>query len=878
MFCCSKNILDTVEKRRRGYGMYTEKKPNDEGNELISICDNKVSIVNILRRGNESTCKAKQEKSETVKKTPPVCKSNVLKYYEANILKEKSSKGTSLTDVKKNEEAEKKKGDTRKSHHDKHKKDVIKHKHEVDEFSHLNTKHKFKALKEIQRQLKDCIKEQEFSIHDDILFLNIYRLTHKKMYSLLDRKRKSAGHYNCNEVLDMILNGKLHKNSLIKRKSEAQYVYLKEKINEIHFLKNMELQYYLKIKKNIPSMKSKFEENYTKENSLFLEFSEALLAEKVKSLKRFFVSPYCKNIVEIVLIPKQKNRNSFYGHHKIFADLFVTKHISVYFYHLIEKKMERHNLAGRTGPIHLRIKLKTNYPQAIKTIFRYIYDRNLNLHELDFKLLVSVYMECVHLKIPSIVDDVTEVISQKATFDNIIGVLGLASTFKQIATPLFSDFARVISDSGGYLFAKNYHYLLDSETYSHFLRSDNLIVNEMRLFIESVKFIIKKNCDMKEQKLIFQSIRFSLLSREHLHEIYQYMRNCFEDILHSKYDETNFICMRYRHSKLRIKGECPNSDHGEALNAASAERKEIAQIAQIAQGEKADGVKAKEDVATAGRPPKFSFSEEIKHLNEFYKIINKEAFEPPYFSKKKKEISVKGLTICMNNIYNILFDHIFQKMGNQKEVKERCRIWKENKNFLCVNDFTNEKYSFQLIKKKGNTDKYAFTHGDERLISECKLVYQIVQSKESNISIGVILKRKELNSLSSQQNCKIPMALLQCSDQLVIYFDFFVNDFYACNVDSSSSALMNRTKLNIHAHENKLQNGDMIIYSVAVINQALEIDISILPKGISFSFSFALLKPTIFGGQVIRKPFIHVAPFFALKDALDSISVPTVKF
>ncbi|GAB67785.1 hypothetical protein PCYB_123510 [Plasmodium cynomolgi strain B] len=875
MFCCSKNILDTVEKRRRGYGMYTEKKTNDEGNELISICENKVSIVNILRRGNEPTSTEKQGNRDTVKKIAAVGKSNVLKYYEENILKEKGFKGASLADIKKNEEAKRKKGDIRNSYYDKYKKDVIKDEHEVDEFTHLSTKHKLKALKEIQRQLKNCIKDQEFSIHDDILFLNIYRLTHKKMYSLLDRKKKKKNvrYYNCNEVLDMILNGKLHKNSLIKRKSELQYVYLKEKINEIHFLKNMELQYYLKIKKNTPSMKSKFEEKYTKENSLFLEFSESLLAEKVKSLKQFFVSPYCKNIVEIILIPRQKNWNTFYGHHKIFADLFVTKHISVYFYHIIEKKMEKHNLAQKTGPIQLRIKLKTNYPQAIKIIFRYIYDKNLNLHELDFKLLVTVYMECVHLKIPSIMDDVTEVISQKATFDNIIGVLGLASTFKQIANPLFNDFARVISDSGGYLFAKNYHYLLDSETYSHFLSSDNLILNEMRLFIESVKFIIKKNCDMREQNLIFQNIRFNLLSMEHLHEIHQYIKNCFEDIIHSKYDETNFICMRYRHSNLRIKEECPNNDHKEATNEANAQSKEGAE------GDKSDDVKAKEEVAPVGRPPKLSFSEEIKHLNEFYKIVNKEAFEPPYINKKKKELlSVKEITICMNNIYNILFDHIFKKIGCQKEVKERCRIWKDNKNFMCVNDFTNEKYSFQLIKKKGSTDKYAFTHGDERLISECKLVYQIVHSKESNISIGVILKRKELNNLATPQNCKIPVTLLECSDQLVIYFDFFVNDFYVCNLDNDRSTLLNRTKLNIHAHENKLQNGDSIIYSVAVINQALKIDITILPKGISFSFSFPLLKPTIWGGQVIKKPFIHVTPFFALKDELDSISVPIVKF
>ncbi|KJP89892.1 hypothetical protein AK88_00348 [Plasmodium fragile] len=873
MFCCSKNILDTVDKRRKGHGMYTEKKTNDEKNEVVSICDNKVSVVNILRRGNEPmSSKAKEAKSETIKKTPSVCKSSVLKYYEANILKGECSKGASLTDVKKKEE------DTHKSVHDKHKKDVIKDKNEVAEFTHLTTKHKFKALKEIQRQLNNCVKEQEFSAHDDILFLNIYRLTHKKMYSLMDGKKKNVGYYNCNEVLDMILNGKLHKNSLIKRKSEVQYVYLKEKINEIHFLKNMELQYYLKIKKNIPSIKSKCEENYTKENSLYLEFSEALLAEKVKSLKQFFISPYCKNVVEIILIPKQKNWNTFDGHHKIFVDLFVTKHISVYFYHIIEKKMEKHNLAQKTGPVQLRIKLKTNYPQAIKTIFRYIYDKNLNLYELDFKLLVTVYMECVHLKIPSIMDDVIEVISQKATFDNIIGVLGLASTFKQIGTPLFNDFARVISDSGGYLLAKNYHYLLDSETYSHVLGSDNLILNEMRLFIESIKFIIKKNCDMKEQNLILQNIRFNLLSLEQLHEIHQYIKNCFEDILHSKYDETNFICMRYQHSKLRIKEESPHNDHREASSNEAND-----QTKQGADGDKSDDVKENEDgeqvAAPVERPPKFSFSEEIKHLNEFYKIINKEAFEPPYISKNKKELlSIKGITICMNNIYNILFDQIFKKMGNQKEIKQRCRIWKDNKNFLCVNDFTNEKYSFQLIKKKESSAKYAFTHGDERLISECKLVYQIAQSKESNISIGVILKTNELNILSNRQNCKIPVTLLQCSDQLVIYFDFFVNDFYVCNIDNNSCTLMNRTKLNIHAHENKLQNGDIIIYNVAVINEALKIDITILPKNINFSFSFALLKPIIWGGQVMKKPFIHVAPFFALKDALDSISVPIVKF
>ncbi|GAW82287.1 hypothetical protein, conserved [Plasmodium gonderi] len=861
MFCCSKNILDAVERRRRNYRAYSEKKPKDDENELVTICDNKVAIVNILRRGNEQTSKLKDGKHYT-NKNSSVCKSNVLKYYETNFLKDNYSKGTSLTDMKKG------RGEKNADSYRLRKKDDADGMREMYNFSNLNTKHKIKALKETQKQLKDCLKEQQFNIHDDILFLNIYRLTHKKIYSILDKKKKND-HYNCNEIIDMILNGKLHKNSLVKRKSEGRYVHLKDKINELHFLKNMELEYYLKIKKNIPSMKSKQEDNYAKENSLYLQLSEPLLAEKVKSLKKFFISPYNRNIVEIVLMPKQKNCNKIYGHHKIFSNLFITKYISVYFYHIIEKKMEKSNLIQKTGPIHLKIKLKTNYPQAIKTIFRYIYDKNFNLHELDFKLLVTVYMECIHLKIPSIINDVIDAIAEKANFDNIVRVLGLASTFKQIATPLFSDFARIISDSGVYLFARNCHYLIDTETYSYFLSSDNVSVNEMRLFIESIKFIIRKNCDMREQNLIFQNIRFNLLNTEHLYSICRYIKNCFEDVVHSKYDETNFICMRYRHSK--IKEINLKDNHKKNFKNINTENKENIEL------EKSNDENINEMTKVERTSLNLSFCEEIKNLNEFYKIINKEAFEPPYISKKKKEISIKELTICMNNIYNILLDNIFQKMSN-REVKERCKIWYENKNFQCVNDFTNENYSFQLIKKKCNVEKYTFTYGDERLINECKLIYQIAKSKDSNISIGIILKTKELNSLVNQQNCKISKTLIECNDHLVIYFDFFVNDFYACNIDNSNLKLVNRTKLNIHAHENKLIDGDIINYTISVINQVLKIDIIILPKNISFAYSFPILKPTIFLGHVIKKPFIFVKPFFILKDSLDSISIPTIKF
>lgn len=249
----------------------------------------------------------------------------------------------------------------------------------------------------------------------------------------------------------MILNNKLHKYSLIKTKTEDQYVYLEDKIKEIQFLKNFELQYYLKIKNKKYSMKSEYEKGYSKKNTIFLELSKSLLDEKIKSLKNFVISPYDKDVVEIILIPNKKNSEHFGGYHRIFSNLFITKYISSYFYHIIEKKIEKHNLVKKTNNIHIRMKLKTDYPQAIKNIFQYIYDKNFRLQDLDFKLLITIYIECKHFKIDGIINDVINAIREKTNFENIIKILEIWQIFKE--TEMIKDFSRILSDSWFLIFS-----------------------------------------------------------------------------------------------------------------------------------------------------------------------------------------------------------------------------------------------------------------------------------------------------------------------------------------------------------------------------------------------------------------------------------------
>ncbi|SCM12816.1 conserved Plasmodium protein, unknown function [Plasmodium chabaudi adami] len=851
MPCCSKK-KDITTQRKTDLN-YKEK--ND--NEVVAICDNQASIINIIKKGNEYNSELNNKNGSTIKKEV-VKKSNLLKYYEKNVLKG-YSKIKSYEDVEKKISALKLKNEIKKDVAKDVAKDVsvdqnedTKEKGKLEEFSKLNPENKSKVLNEIEKQVNEHKKYEVSNIHDELAFLNIYKLTHKKIYSVLDQETKHVDYYNCNEVLEMVLNNKLHKNSLIKTKTEDQYVYLEDKIKEIQFLKNFELQYYLKIKNKQFSMKSEYEKEYIKSDTIFLELSESLLAEKIKSLKNFVISPYDKNVVEIILIPNKKNSENFSGYHRIFSNLFITKYISSYFYHIIEKKIEKHHLMKKTNNIHIRMKLKTDYPQAIKNIFKYIYDKNFRLQDLDFKLLITIYIECKNFKIVGIIDDVINTIREKTNFENIIKILEIFPIFKE--TEMIRDFSRILSDSWYQIFSENYHYLLDAETFSHFISLDNIMINEMRIFIEVIKFIIKNNCNLEEQEIIFKNVRFSLLSHENLYNMHQYIKNSFDDIIHNKYDGTNFICMRYENEKIKIDDlKCP---------------KEI--------NEKKDN-----DNGMVGDEKNDSFNvslyEEVKNLNEFYKIINMEAFEPPYVEKKNVNISLKNVTKSINNIYSILFDNIFKKLLNKNEVKERYKPWNENKHFQCINNLASENYSFQLVKKKGKVDKYSYTYGDERLIHECKYCFKIIKSKNSNISIGVILKVGELN-MSNHTNFKIPKILTEGNEELAIYFDFFVNDFYVCNInENDDSKLLNKTKLNIHAHENKLTENDIIHYNISVINQILNIDITILPKNITFKYSFPILQPTTYLGEIIKMPFINIKPFYIFKDSLDSILMPSVK-
>ncbi|CAD2101494.1 conserved Plasmodium protein, unknown function [Plasmodium vinckei brucechwatti] len=860
MSCCSKKKTD-ITTQRKDYLNYKEK----DDNEVVAICDNQASIINIIKKGNECNSGLNNKKGSTIKKEV-VKKSNLLNYYEKNVLKG-YSKIKSCEDVEKKIHALKLESEIKNVPKEKdihiNQNDDIKEKYKLEDFSKLNPENKSKVLNEIEKQINEHNKHEISNVHDELAFLSIYKLTHKKIYAILDQERKHVDYYNCNEVLEMVLNSKLHKHSLIKTKTEDQYVYLENKIKEIQFLKNFELQYYLKIKNKRFSMKSEYEKEYSKNDTMFLELSESLLADKIKSLKNFVISPYDKNVVEIILIPNKKNSENFGGYHRIFSNLFITKYISSYFYHIIEKKVEKHNLMKKTNNIHIRMKLKTNYPQAIKNIFKYIYDKHFRLQDLDFKLLITIYIECKKFKIVGIIDDVINTIREKTNFENILKILEIPPIFKE--TKMIRDFSRILSDSWYLIFSENYHYLLDAETFSHFISFDNIMINEMRIFIEVIKFIIKNNCNLEEQEIIFKNVRFSLLSHENLYNMQKYIKNCFDDIIHNKYDGTNFICMRYEHEKIKNKyGYNDNEIKFDGLKS----QKEVNEKKDNDGGIISD---EKKDLFNA------SLYEEVKNLNEFYKIISMEAFEPPYIEKKNVNISLKNVTKCINNIYSILFDNIFKKLLNKDEVKERHKPWNENDHFQCVNNLASENYSFQLVKKKSKVDKYSFTYGDERLINECRYCFKIIKSKNSNISIGVILKAGELN-ISNHTNFKIPKILTESNEELAIYFDFFVNDFYVCNInENDNSKLLNKTKLNIHAHENKLTENDIINYNISVINQILNIDITILPKNITFKYSFPVLQPTTYLGEIIKMPFINIKPFFIFKDSLDSILMPSVK-
>ncbi|CDU20094.1 conserved Plasmodium protein, unknown function [Plasmodium yoelii] len=887
---CSKKKKNT-SNQRKNYLNHKEK--ND--NEVVAICDNHASIINIIKKGNECYPELNDKKNNTIKKEV-VKKSNLLKYYEKNVLKDYPKIKSCENVVKKmnalklkNEMKREIKNEVKREIQNEVKREIQKdipkdvkldknndteEKNKFEYFSKLNAKNKFKVLNEIEKQINDYKKHEVSDIYDDLAFINIYKLTHKNMYAILDQENKNVNYYNCNEILEMILNNKLHKYSLIKTKTEDQYVYLENKIKEIQFLKNFELQYYLKIKNKKYSMKSEYEKEYSKENAIFLELNKSLLSEKIKSLKNFVISPYDKDVVEIILVPNKKNSENFGGYHRIFSNLFITKYISSYFYHIIEKKIEKHNLVKKTNNIHVRMKLKTDYPQAIKNIFRYIYDKNFRLQDLDFKLLITIYIECKNLKIDGIIDDAINAIREKTNFENIIKILEVWQIFKE--TEMVKDFSRILSDSWFLIFSEKYHYLLDAETFSHFISFDNIMINEMRIFIEAIKFIIKNNCNLEEQEIIFKNVRFGLLSHENLYNMHKYIKNSFDDIIHNKYDGTNFICMRYEDNKTRKKydEEEINEKKDNDVDITTDKKKEN-DVDITTDKKKENDV----DIITDEKNDSFntSFSEEIKNLNEFYKIINMEAFEPPYIEKKNINISLKNVTKCINNIYSILFDNIFKKLLNKDEVKERYKPWNENQFFQCVNNSANENYSFQLIKKKNKVDKYSFTYGDERLINECRYCFKIIKSKNSNISIGIILKIEELN-MTNHTNFKIPKVLIEGNEELVIYFDFFVNDFYICNInENDDSKLLNKTKLNIHAHENKLTDNDIINYNIAVINQILNIDIIILPKNITFKYSFPILKPITYLGEIIKMPFINIKPFFIFKDSLDSIIMPSIK-
>ncbi|ETW57645.1 hypothetical protein PFUGPA_00338 [Plasmodium falciparum Palo Alto/Uganda] len=188
---CSRNIINRVNTKRRSNILSDRKNEygKDDVNELITICDNKVSVVNILKKGNEQMTKIKGQ-NENIRKSFP-SKSNILKYYEANFLKDKKNRNNNNSTLIENKNQKDKKRQINKLGEQDSNNEELTSK---EVFSKLKTKEKLQVLDEVEKQLKEFMKDEKFNMHNDIIFLNIYSLTHKRIYSILNKKNNKEDH------------------------------------------------------------------------------------------------------------------------------------------------------------------------------------------------------------------------------------------------------------------------------------------------------------------------------------------------------------------------------------------------------------------------------------------------------------------------------------------------------------------------------------------------------------------------------------------------------------------------------------------------------------------------------------------------------------
>lgn len=775
------------------------------------------------------------------------------------------------------------------------------------DLTYCGIKKNYNILRELKKKFNEIIHDEKNEIHNDILFLNMYALTHKKIYSIGDKKGKTKKYYSCNEILEMIINEQLTMNSSIKRKNDPHYYALKHKMGELYFLKQLEMYYYMGSKKNryISRIEKEIEKEVRKENVSFFGLDDSILYDKISFLKQYFKSPYSKNLAEIKLIPLQKEIQDFDGNHKLITDLFVTKHISVYFYHVIEKKMNQFIAKRNAGPLYIKIKLKTDYPEALEAIFEYIFNDNFNLRNLEFPLLVTMYIECIRLKIHCVLNQIIQVISEKSNFENIVRILPLSLIFNEV--PIFKDFIRILADSSHFLFLKKYHYNMNLDLFIYLLSLDNLMISEMKIFIESIHYITYNKCDINEQNFIFQNIRFSNLKEKYLLSIQKYLKKCFENILDNKPDHTNLICLEGK------KGTKPNpimldknlnkeTKEENTETATQTERtkieydkihnvfkwkyykKDVANDTNTNQMETQKPQYRKNENNEMGLFEKDKqkyeqFFKDVKDINKFYRNINADTMESLTNikckkEKSKKDISCKKITTYFNNIYNILFDETFKKIF-QEESKRRCAPWYENEYLQTIDDGVNQAYYFQLIRKETKKEWRSFTYGDSRFINECKWLFKITNSKMSNVCIGFVLNTNELKKPNDLKNT-IPNKLIQNYKNLVIYLDFAVNDFFACTI-SDTYALINTTRLFVTSSTTFVETNDLVTYKISVIQDILTIHVEIVPKNITLMASFPILQPRVFIGDVLRKPFIDIKPFFILQNFNDSIAIPVIE-
>ncbi|KAF8821955.1 hypothetical protein IE077_001323 [Cardiosporidium cionae] len=213
------------------------------------------------------------------------------------------------------------------------------------------------------------------------------------------------------------------------------------------------------------------------------------------------------------------------------------------------------------------------------------------------------------------------------------------------------------------------------------------------------------------------------------------------------------------------------------------------------------------------------------------------------------------------------------------EGASRVLPWKANEEF-CVNTFGG---TFPVLLRRapprGGLSSWAWTAGQPRMVSEAVWAIEIARTVQGFLHIGILMDTSSGNRALHEPHlaCAVPEMARMSS---TLYFDLEKKNFFSGECGTQPKIVNYR---NIHHNSNirwqrPVKSGDILTVQITVGVSSLYITIQVMnSKDMVAKFVYPHFSAVQYRGNVIKRPFLSIAPFWEMYHNGDELGIPILQ-